>query len=389
MMGKQTRRPWRGKGKKNLHHIQRENETFPGANTSTDQMISPFGGLIPQVKGRLMRAKFYAATIFVDHYSDFTYVHLMRNTTAETTLEAKNAYEHLLLTFGHRVLAYHADNGRFAETDFVQDVKDKAQNITYCGVGSHHQNGIAERRIRSLGEDARTMLAHGQHLWPKVITKALWPFAYKAACRARNKFKLDENGFSPEEKISGISVKQDIRHEHPLFCPVFALDKRLQSGIGGIPKWNPRSNAGVYLGHSPDHASNVALVLSLTTGLVSPQYHVVFDDNFSTIEFIRSRKEPTNWENLCKHHYEDYSMSNSPEHSTLGDLQRNLIDLTPPHKDEFGPTRKQSWKYRSTIGMLNYLAASTRPDCLFAIHQCARFSADPRLSHERAMKRVI
>ena len=56
---------------------------------------------------------------------------------------------------------------------------------------------------------------------------------------------------------------------------MFVLDKSLQGGLGGIPKWNPRANAGVYLGHSPDHASNVALVLNLATGLVSPQYHVV------------------------------------------------------------------------------------------------------------------
>ncbi len=70
----------------------------------------------------------------------------------------------------------------FAEFEFVQDIKDKAQNITYCGVGSHHQSGIAEQQIRSLGEDTRTMLTHGQHLWPEVITKSLWPFVYKAAC---------------------------------------------------------------------------------------------------------------------------------------------------------------------------------------------------------------
>ena len=61
------------------------------------------------------------------------------------------------------MLAYHADNGRYAENIFVQDVKDKAQRLTYCGVGSHHQNGISERRIKSLSEESRTMLAHGQH----------------------------------------------------------------------------------------------------------------------------------------------------------------------------------------------------------------------------------
>ena len=179
-------------------------------------MIIPFGGMIPQMKGRLMRAKYYAATIFVDHYTDYTYVHLMKDTTAESTLESKNSYESLMKSYGHDVRKYHADNGRYAENTFVQDAKDKNQQISYCGVGSHHQNGIAERRIKSLGEDARAMLAHGQHLWPEVVTKKLWPFAYKAACRARNKFKLDENNYSPEEKLSGTAMKQIICHEHPL-----------------------------------------------------------------------------------------------------------------------------------------------------------------------------
>lgn len=59
------------------------------------------------------------------------------------------------------------------------------------------------------------------------------------------------------------------------------------------------------------------------------------------------------------------------------------------HKDEDGPEQKQSWNYRSLIGMLNYLVASTRPDILCAVHQCARFSANPKLSHERALKRIV
>ena len=59
------------------------------------------------------------------------------------------------------------------------------------------------------------------------------------------------------------------------------------------------------------------------------------------------------------------------------------------HKDENGPNRKQDWNYRSLIGMLNYLAASTRPDILFAVYQCARFSFNPKLSHERALNRIV
>ena len=38
--------------------------------------------------------------------------------------------------------------------------------------------------------------------------------------------------------------------------------------------------------------------------------------------------------------------------------------------------------------MLNYLAGSTRPDIAFIVHQTARFANDPKISHERAIKRI-
>jgi hypothetical protein len=46
----------------------------------------------------------------------------------------------------------------------------------------------------------------------------------------------------------------------------------------------------------------------------------------------------------------------------------------------------QHFEYRSVIGKLNYLEKSTRPDIAFAVHQCARFSADPRAEHGKAIK---
>ena len=41
--------------------------------------------------------------------------------------------------------------------------------------------------------------------------------------------------------------------------------------------------------------------------------------------------------------------------------------------------------YRSVIGKLNFLEKSTRLDIAYAIHQCARFSADPKNSHGEAV----
>ena len=39
--------------------------------------------------------------------------------------------------------------------------------------------------------------------------------------------------------------------------------------------------------------------------------------------------------------------------------------------------------------MLNYLEKTTRPELAFAVHQCACFCEKPKLSHERAVHRVI
>jgi hypothetical protein len=47
-----------------------------------------------------------------------------------------------------------------------------------------------------------------------------------------------------------------------------------------------------------------------------------------------------------------------------------------------------SWSYRCNIGMLNYIATSSCPDISFAMHQCARFSSNPKRSHELAVKRM-
>jgi hypothetical protein len=54
-----------------------------------------------------------------------------------------------------------------------------------------------------------------------------------------------------------------------------------------------------------------------------------------------------------------------------------------------GEPRKTDFHYRSAVGQLNYLTASTRPELMVAVHQCARFSADPRLQHEQAIKRIV
>ncbi len=86
---------------------------------------------------------------------------------------------------------------------------------------------------------------------------------------------------------------------HTFGCPVFALQNALAAGHS-IPRWNPRAHIGLNLGPSPTHARNVHLVLSLTMGLVSPQFHCCFDDFFETCKYgVSNAGTQSTWQYLA------------------------------------------------------------------------------------------
>ena len=59
------------------------------------------------------------------------------------------------------------------------------------------------------------------------------------------------------------------------------------------------------------------------------------------------------------------------------------------HRDIHGLPMQEAWHYRSVIGKLNFIEKSTRPDIAYAVHQCARFSNDPKASHATAIKHIV
>ena len=279
--GTAHRRPWRFS--KQSGKIRKEKEVKPGDGQSIDQIVSAQPGLIPQMSGFLTKERYYGATTIVDHVSDYVYVHLMKSLTLDETIKAKRSWEKILHNAGHTVKHYQADNGRFADKGFIDDCDAHDQTISYCGVGAHHQNGIVEAKNKLLTQGARTMLLHGIRMWPQLVTTMFWPFALKAMAERMNRLHIHADGSTPESRLYGLCGEAiPVGSYHTLFCPVYVLDAKSQGPIGP-PKWEPRSRIGVYLGHSPFHAGSVALVLNPTTGHVSPQFYVVFDDNFSTV----------------------------------------------------------------------------------------------------------
>ena len=84
------------------------------------------------------------------------------------------------------------------------------------------------------------------------------------------------------------------------------------------------------MGHSPFHAGSVALVFNPTTGHVSPQYHVVFDDEFTTVASMEEGTVPPNWADLVKYSSElatrqDYQLAET----WLSQSSSNNADSSP------------------------------------------------------------
>ncbi len=120
-----------------------------------------------------------AATVFADHYLDHTYIYLMQDFMLAEMLLAKHAYEKFLASLGIDSKVYHADNGRFADKGFWDDCTLSNQTITFCCVGSHHQNGIVEQKIKDITLSRHTLLLHAKRMLLEYISTILWPFAIK------------------------------------------------------------------------------------------------------------------------------------------------------------------------------------------------------------------
>jgi hypothetical protein len=105
---------------------------------------------------------------------------------------------------------------------------------------------------------------------------------------------------------------------HMWGCPVYVLDPRLQDSKK-IPKWKTNAHCSFYLGQSPSHSLSVRLVSSLATGHVSPQWHCVFDDLFSTVVSPRGLTDTFNMDQFHQlvssslecFDYEDYHENNN------------------------------------------------------------------------------
>ena len=128
---------------------------------------------------------------------------------------------------------------------------------------------------------------------------ALWPLALAHAVYLHNHTPDSDTKLSSEEIwCKTKSPHTDLARMHVWGCPAYVLDPRSQDGKK-IPKWEPRSRRGQFVGVSPLHSSHVGLIRHLRTNNISPQFHVVYDDFFETVH-AEDDQAPSSWPELLQ-----------------------------------------------------------------------------------------
>ena len=134
---------------------------------------------------------------------------------------------------------------------------------------------------------ARTSMIHANKRWPDAITPNLCPYATRMANESINATPClyNPNKASPNSIFAKSGVQENLKHWYHFGCPVYVTNDQIQQGK--IPKgfkWMERAWIGIYLGRSPKHSQNVALVLNIKTGRVSPLFHFKIYPMFHTVK---------------------------------------------------------------------------------------------------------
>jgi hypothetical protein len=314
--------------------LLKTDDLLPGDCVSMDHYVCPERGrLLTRFGKAIYKHKYCGGLIMADHASGYIQTYHQVSLGSSDTIQSKRKFEQHCREAGVMIKRYHSDNGTFRSEAYRAELRDRHQTITFSGTGAHHQNGVAERAIRTVTYMARAMLVHLSNHWPDEYDPDLWPFAMDYAVWLHNHTPDRELRIAPIEVFCQTRLGcHHIQRARVFGSPTFVLDPRIQDGRK-IPKWDPRSARGQFLGFSTEHSSTVGLIRNLRTGSVTRQFHVVHDEMFTTVPLTpQDIAKADRWPKLFLDHR---------DHHLYDDIEHHAIpppsDTPPPLSSEWLP----------------------------------------------------
>ncbi|GJU18015.1 retrovirus-related pol polyprotein from transposon TNT 1-94 [Tanacetum coccineum] len=245
-----------GKSKKHTHKPKTENTNLEVLNTLHMDLCGP-------MRVQTINGKKYILVI-VDDYSRFTWVKFLRSKDETPTVVIK-FLKQIQVGLNKIVRFIRTDNG----TEFV----NKTLYDHYEKVGIFHQktvprtpqqNGVVERRNRTLVEAARTML---------IFSKApmfLWAEAVATACYTQNRSLIHtRHDKTPYELVH--NKKPDLT-----FFRVFGALCYPTNDSEDLGKLQPTADIGIFVGYAPNRKGY--RIYNKRTRQIMETIHVTFDE---------------------------------------------------------------------------------------------------------------
>ncbi|GJU27015.1 putative ribonuclease H-like domain-containing protein [Tanacetum coccineum] len=203
--------------------------------------------------------------VITDDFSRFSWVLFLR-TKDETSGILKDFIRQIENQLNQKVKTIRCDNGtEFKNRDIIELCGSKGIKREYSNARTLQQNGVAERKNRTLIEAARTMLADS------FLPNTFWAEAVNTACYVLNRVLVTKpQNKTPYELITGkIPIISYIR---PFGCHVTILNT-----IDHLGKFEGKSDEGFLVGYSLN--SKAFRVYNLETKRVEENLHITFLEN--------------------------------------------------------------------------------------------------------------
>ncbi|GJU95683.1 putative ribonuclease H-like domain-containing protein [Tanacetum coccineum] len=213
---------------------------------------------------RSLNHKTYCLVI-TDDFSRFSWVFFLR-TKDETSAILKDFIRQIENQLNQKVKTIRSDNGtEFKNKEVIEFCGIKGIKREYSNARTPQQNGVAERKNRTLIEAARTMLADS------FLPNTFWAEAVSTACYVLNRVLVTKpHNKTPYELLTGkIPIISYIR---PFGCHVTILNT-----IDHLGKFAGKSDEGFLVGYSLQ--SKAFRVYNLETKRVEENLHITFLEN--------------------------------------------------------------------------------------------------------------
>ncbi|GJY42302.1 putative ribonuclease H-like domain-containing protein [Tanacetum coccineum] len=222
----------------------------------------------PTFVSSLMHKKYFL--VVTDDYNRFTLVFFLVSKD-ETSEILKNFIKELENLVDKKVKIIRSDNGTEFKNKVMDDFcREKGIRREYSVARTPQQNGVAERRNRTLIEAARTMLADSK------LPTIFWAEAVSTACYVQNRVLVVKPHYKPPYELFR-GFKPALSFMRPFRCHVTILNT-----LDSLGKFDGKSNEGFFIGYSL--SSKAFRVYNTRTKRVEENLHIRFLENKPMIE---------------------------------------------------------------------------------------------------------